>query len=204
MSIEIKAVIFDLYGTLIYNHDTNPYGRLFVQLGLSPDEMRLAKRIAMTEDFTDLTELVSRIKPGAKIIDLTSYEQEVAAGISSARTFPETYEVLEALQKRDLQIGLISNLASPYKKSFFDLGLEKYFASTIFSCEVGLRKPDPKIYERAMQDLKLEPAQAFMVGDTLHSDVEGPISMGMKAILIDRSNKYTFSIQSLTGIFRYL
>jgi len=203
MSKEIKAVIFDLYGTLIYNKDTNPYARLFFELGLSPEEMKQARRIALTEDFTDLSGLVTRIKPGATM-SLQSYEEEVAAGISSARTFPETYEVLEALQKRDLQVGLISNLASPYKKSFFDLGLEKYFHSVIFSCEVGLYKPNPKIYERAIQDLGLEPAQTFMVGDKLHCDVDGPASIGMKGMLIDRENKYIFSIQSLTGIFRYL
>ena len=90
MSKEIKAVIFDLYGTLIYNKDTNPYARLFFELGLSPEEMKQARRIALTEDFTDLSGLVTRIKPGATM-SLQSYEEEVAAGISSARTFPETY-----------------------------------------------------------------------------------------------------------------
>ncbi len=203
MSNEIKAVIFDLYGTLIYNKDTNSYLRLFFELGLSPEEMKQARKIALTEDFADLSELVKRIKPAAAI-DLQSYEEEVAAGISSARTFPETYEVLEALQKRYLQLGLISNVASPYKKCFFDLGLEKYFDTVIFSCEAGLRKPDPRIYERAIKELGLEPAQTFMIGDKLHCDVDGPAAIGMKATLIDRENKYHFSIQSLGGIFRYL
>jgi len=203
VSNEIKAVIFDLYGTLIYNKDTNSYLRLFFELGLSPEEMKQARKIALTEDFADLSELVKRIKPAAAI-DLQSYEEEVAAGISSARTFPETYEVLEALQKRYLQLGLISNVASPYKKCFFDLGLEKYFDTVIFSCEAGLRKPDPRIYERAIKELGLEPAQTFMIGDKLHCDVDGPAAIGMKATLIDRENKYHFSIQSLGGIFRYL
>ena|SRR3989338_4727171 len=203
MSNEIKAVIFDLYGTLIYNKDTNPYLRLFLELGLSPEEMRQARKIALTEDFSDLSGLANRIKPGATI-NLRSYEEEVAEGVASAATFPETKKVLEELQERGLKVGLISNLASPYKKPFFNLGLDRYFEKVLFSCEAGWSKPNVKIYERMMQELNITPAQALMIGDKLHCDVTPPLSLGMNALLIDRNNKTKPAIRSLDEIFQYL
>ena len=203
MSNKIKAVIFDLYGTLIYNKDTKPYLRLFLELGLSPEEMKQARKVAMTEDFADLSSLVNRIKPGAAI-PLQSYEEEVAEGVASAVLFPETKKVLEELQERGLKMGLISNLASPYKKPFFNLGLEKYFDLVLFSCEVGLYKPDLRIYQRMLHNLECEAAHVLMIGDKKHCDVNPPKSLGMEAILIDRSNKHTPAIRSLDEIFQYL
>ena len=65
MSNEIKAIIFDLYDTLLYiANETKPYTKLFLNLSLQPAEFKQAKAIALTEDFADLSGLVKRIKPG--------------------------------------------------------------------------------------------------------------------------------------------
>ena len=200
---DIKAIIFDLYGTLIYNHNNTPYSRLFLELGLSPEEMKPAKMIAMTEDFEDLSGLVKRIKPTANI-NLRPYEEEVANGVRSTDTYPETKKVLEDLKKRDLKLGLISNLASPYKKPFFNLGLDKYFDQVLFSCEVGLCKPDLQIYQKMLYLLECGAPRSFMVGDKKHNDVDPPKALRMQAILIDRSGKEPLAIHSLDEVPLYL
>ncbi|MDO8510916.1 MAG: HAD family hydrolase [Nanoarchaeota archaeon] len=202
---KIKAVIFDLYGTLIYQQDTKPYLRLFLELGLLPEEIRQARRIALTEDFQNLSGFVNRIKPDLSI-DLQAYEEEVAQEVESAATFPETKKVLGELRGRGLPLGLISNLGSPYKRSFFNLGLDTYFQKVFFSCEVGISKPNLIIYERMLQELNINPSQALMIGDKVHCDIDPPKSIGMEAILIDRNKQYssTRSIQSLEEIFQYL
>ena len=203
MSNEIKAIIFDLYDTLLYiANETKPYTKLFLNLSLQPAEFKQAKAIALTEDFADLSGLVKRIKPDANI-NLQPYEDEITKEVKSAVLFPETKRVLEELQKRNFRLGLISNLASPYKKPFFDLGLDKYFEKALFSCEVGLQKPDVRIYQRILQDMKLSPSQTFMVGDKINRDVNPPKSMGMNAVLIDRHKQSITSILSLEEIFQY-
>lgn len=164
--------------------------------------MKQAREIALTEDFADLSGLVKRIKPDADL-NLQPYEDEVTKEAESAVLFPETKRVLGELQERNFRLGLISNLASPYKKPFFDLGLESYFERTLFSCEVGLLKPDVRIYQRILQEMKLSPFQTFMVGDKINCDVDPPKSVGMNAIIIDRNNQYQPSIKSLEGIFQY-
>jgi len=206
MNKEIRNVVFDLFGTLIYLADeTKPYLKLFLELDIPLQERSLARRIALTEDFNNLAGLVERIKPGAKI-DLQRYEDEVSKEADSARLYPETKEVLEELRDRNIKLGLISNLASPYKKPFFDLGLNDYFDYTIFSCEVGLIKPDYEIYQKIVQEMEIDPLHTLMTGDKIHADVDGPKSIGMNAVHLDRKseNDSTEKINDLRGIFKYL
>ena len=200
---EIKAIVFDLYGTLIHNSNNTPYLRLFQELCLSPEEMKQAKRIAITEDFEDLSGLVKRIKPNVDI-DLQPYQQEVAKCVESANAYPETKKFLEELKKRDLKLGLISNLASPYKKPFFNLELDKYFDLALFSCEIGLRKPDLQIYQKMLYQLECKASHCLMIGDKKHCDVDPPRALRMQAILIDRNVKEGLSIHSLDEVPLYL
>ncbi len=202
---DIQAVVFDLYGTLIYLADeTKPYARLFRDIGLQlVEEFRQARIIALTEDFDNLTGLVSRINPNAHT-DVQAYETEVQKELSSAMLYPETRSVLEELKKKDMRLGLISNLASPYKKPFARLGLDEYFDEVLFSCEAGLKKPNPKIYQKMLDSLGIGPSLALMTGDKTHTDVYGPKSIGMQAIRLDRDNHSSDNINTLEGIFHYL
>lgn len=200
----IKAVVFDLFGTLVFNEDTKSYFRLFVDLGLkTSEEFRNAKRIALVEDFDNLGGFIKRIKPDAKM-DIEYYVAEVKKEISSTRLYPETKNVLEELKKRDLKLGLISNLATPFKECFFNLGLNKYFSHVLFSCEIGLKKPDPRIYQIMIDRLAIDNSYILMVGDTLIADVDGPRSVGMQAVHLDRNNNSKDSINSLEEIIKYL
>jgi putative hydrolase of the HAD superfamily len=51
---------------------------------------------------------------------------------------------------------------------------------------VGVEKPHPRIFERALSDLEAEPAGALHVGDSLRQDVEGALAVGMEALLLVR------------------
>ncbi len=200
----IQAVAFDLYDTLIYIADkTNPYLKLFLDLKLTPREMRLGRKIALTENFENLAEFTARLKPQAQP-DLTTYEEKIKKEAFSSSLYPETKDVLKELKKRNLKLGLISNLASPYKNPFFELGLDKYFNEVLFSCDIGLKKPDPKIYQKIAQHLNINPSKILMTGDSIRADVDGPRSIGINAIHLDRINSSPSSIHSLEGIFQCL
>lgn len=201
---KIQAVVFDLYDTLIYfANKTKPYAKLFSDLELTPEEMKLGRKIALTENFQDLVGLATRLKPDHHL-DLANYEMEIKNEAASSTLYSESKNVLEKLRNRNLKRGLISNLASPYKKPFFELELNEYFNEIIFSCDVGLRKPDPRIYKLMIQRLGIDPSAALMTGDKLHADVSGPKSIGMNAILLDRNNASHNSLTTLERIFQYL
>jgi putative hydrolase of the HAD superfamily len=58
--------------------------------------------------------------------------------------------------------------------------------TVVSSADVGLRKPDPRIFELALERLDVAPSQAVHVGDHYYADMVGAGSVGMVPVLIDR------------------
>jgi putative hydrolase of the HAD superfamily len=82
---------------------------------------------------------------------------------------------------------LVSNLwPFPVHFLFEQLGLGAYFEHKIYSFEVGQAKPQPEIFERALQLFAVAPEQVMMVGDNHINDVRAALSAGMQAALILR------------------
>ena len=65
-------------------------------------------------------------------------------------------------------------------------GLDRFFDSVHISTRVGAAKPDPAIFQAALNYYGIEPGQTWHVGDSLREDVEGALAAGLKAFLIDR------------------
>lgn len=104
--------------------------------------------------------------------------------------FQSVDSVLDRLVKADFSLGLISNGRSPFQeRNFQALGVDTLFSSIIVSEAVGLRKPDPKIFQLACHQLKLMPKQCIFVGDNEVVDILGAKSVGMHAILFDPEQK---------------
>ena len=87
--------------------------------------------------------------------------------VKSVKLYPETLSVLQKLKDRGLKLGLISNSAFSYKTPFYDLGLDLYFDTTLFSFEVGMKKPNLEIYKLSLQKLDVLPEQCIMIGDKI-------------------------------------
>jgi len=97
-----------------------------------------------------------------------------------------THALLETLRDRGLRTGLVSNAFDPPELLHRDLarlGVAERLDVAIFSSEVGRRKPDPLIFERALEALDVEPARALFVGDTLATDIAGAAALGMRTCL---------------------
>ena len=99
---------------------------------------------------------------------------------------PDAYKVLQWLKSRKMLIGLICNIGlTPgfaLRRFLEDQGVAEYFDVMIFSDEVGVRKPDPRIFHLASKKFKVKPCDVVHVGDNLKSDVWGAKNAGFKAI----------------------
>jgi putative hydrolase of the HAD superfamily len=62
------------------------------------------------------------------------------------------------------------------------MGLAERLDFSVFSSEVGVRKPHPAIFERALEALEVEPEHALFVGDRLFEDVRGAAELGMTTV----------------------
>jgi HAD superfamily hydrolase (TIGR01549 family) len=86
------------------------------------------------------------------------------------------------------RLGLLSNFddAQCGRKVLLDTGVADLFEAVIISAEVGLRKPNPRIYQRMLEMLQLEPHEVLFVGDTPREDVAGPQQAGMRTVWISK------------------
>lgn len=199
---EIKAIIFDLYDTLIYtpkNYSTNPFATFFGSLEACKNN-RLA---FMTEELPTFEAMAVRFGLAGQV-DYEKCYQQLNERIDATIAYPETIAVLEKLKHQGYILGVISNLSSLYKKPFYTLGLDKYFDQKVFSCEVGYVKPDPKIYQIMINRLGLPPHQLLMTGDQYSKDVAASQRTGMMAIHLNRQNSGDGAIGSLEGIYRFI
>jgi putative hydrolase of the HAD superfamily len=114
--------------------------------------------------------------------------------VEHRKLVPGTIEMLDVVKERGYAIGLVSDVAwglpSEYPQrdmDFFQLG--DYFDDMVFSTDVGLRKPHPKVFKIALANLGANAGESLFVGNSLQCDVKGALGVGMTAIL-KRSSYY--------------
>jgi len=101
---------------------------------------------------------------------------------------PDASKVLQWLKDRNKLAGLICNTGlTPgvgLRRFLAREGLAEHFDLMLFSDEVGIRKPNPKMFQIATQRLKVKPYEIVHIGDNLKSDVWGARNAGFKAIYL--------------------
>ncbi|HXY86449.1 MAG TPA: HAD family hydrolase [Gaiellaceae bacterium] len=111
---------------------------------------------------------------------------EHAVWAPARRLAPMSHALLDSLRDHGLKTGLVSNAMDPgwlLRRDLDEQGLAGRLDSIVFSSEVGVRKPHPRIFQRALDELEVEPARALFVGDRLKQDVRGARDMGMRTVL---------------------
>lgn len=105
--------------------------------------------------------------------------------------FDDTNKGLKHLRASGYKLGLITN---SWKQAFEHLDkkcdVRKHFDVVITSYEVGLMKPDPKIFQLALDGLGVAANEALMVGDSLPDDFKAARAAGLNSVLIDRWDRY--------------
>lgn len=100
--------------------------------------------------------------------------------------FEDSLATVRAMRERGLKVGLISNTmihGHLHREDMARFGLLDFFDHTVFSGDVGLWKPDPRIFRRVLDALGIAPEEALFVGDRIVDDVGGAQSVGMRGVL---------------------
>ena len=114
--------------------------------------------------------------------------------------YEDALEVLRQLRDRGLPLGIITaGVGIKQAEKIVRLGLHEIVACKhIFITDaLGVAKTNPKLYQRACDELGVDPTECVYVGDNPPVDVDVPHQIGMKAILSRRSGKY-METQSVT------
>jgi 2-haloalkanoic acid dehalogenase type II len=232
MSEEIDAILFDVGGTLV---DMRPTKEEIFQrhlrthnLDVTIDELKpiIAKAErrfdAQTADLNGKNEEPFWEQYDNFVLDRLGYTgnresfskdlskefERLIPEVKNWVVFPDTRPLLEDLAERKFKLGVISNATDLARKVLVNLDLKKYFGSIVISAEVGVHKPNQKIFQIATKELKTPPNRAIYIGDRLAVDVVGATRAGMNAILVDRCGIYQdvdcLRVKSLSSLRRYL
>lgn len=101
---------------------------------------------------------------------------------------PQARDVLEALGSR-FRLAMITNWdhAPRIYEILSEHGIDAYFKAVVVSDEAGSSKPDPKIFQVALETTSLRPSEVAYVGDS-SEDIEGSLAAGVLPILIRRES----------------
>lgn len=121
-----------------------------------------------------------------KLAQLPLFLAELHRGIARKRLrpYPQVQETLEQLRSR-YHLAVVSDAQSAYAVSeLHAVGLLDYFNPVIVSGDYGYRKPDPRLFQKALAVLGVRPEQALYIGNDMYHDIWGAQEVGMKAIMI--------------------
>lgn len=187
-----RAVLFDA-GDILY---FRPYrgqqiGSFLQELGLAIDESHLAGKKALEYQAYRGQISQSQYHEGLLRLYGVSREEDIARGLQIMKAeeddvsfFEGVAETLAALKSAGFLLGIITDTAAPLhaKLEWFERGgFGRCWDSIVSSKEIGVRKPNPAIYEAALQQLGVTARQAVFVGHKT-VELEGAHAVGIKTV----------------------
>jgi len=118
--------------------------------------------------------------------------------------FADALPALRVLKKAGYRIGVLSNFEAWLEGLLMSLEVMPLIDTLVVSGVEGVEKPDPEIFQRALDRIGVPPERAVYVGDSVTFDLEPARALGMRAFLVDRRGRYDGAqypvVRSLTEI----
>jgi putative hydrolase of the HAD superfamily len=206
----IEAITFDFYNTLVFHRDGRGRGRLLVEYlvthGFRPAPWEHAvlydvfethdahyspeaSQEARDEYYARLAQRVfRRLELGASERDAPRHATALweILGPACLGVFPEVAGTLQDLRGAGYPLALISNWQCGLRHFCTELGLSEHFDHILGSADLGVAKPDVRIFAHACERLGVAADRVLHVGDTLEDDYLGGRSAGLSVALLAR------------------
>ncbi|MGD9404512.1 MAG: HAD-IA family hydrolase, partial [Anaerolineae bacterium] len=224
-SYRYDLIIFDVGGTLIGSHKVAPFQEFLAHAGLpaSDDDARRFHRKLIANILAERDKVQGK---GANHAELDQWWGAVFAKTLPnredlvgemlrwltdgrfERLFDDAVPALKALAAMGIPMAVISNFGTHLRDLLARFELLRFFDPIIVSAEVGIAKPDRRIFDLLAEKVNLPRHRLLYVGDHIGDDIEGARSAGLDAVLIDRRNHHPDAlcarISSLTELERYV
>ncbi len=211
----IKVVFFDLYQTLVryqppqeeleakalkkFGFDVSPEKlrhpiltaneRIYEQIAKRPLSQRSREEVmALYMEYQRTVLKEAGLKAEEKVVmGLLGMMQQEKMDLV---LFDDVPAALDDLKKRGLKLGMISNIERDMSATLEKLGLSARLDIVVTSQDAGFTKPQPEIFQYALEKAGVKPDEAVYVGDQYQVDVIGAEGAGMKGVLLDREDYY--------------
>ena len=224
--MKIKAVLFDLYGTLVGFEPSRfvIQSQVAKKYDLFLTEAGVSKGYFLADKFMAEQNAVNPIR-SMSIVEkeefFARYEQLVLSGDEleielslckkifkelqnipySMVLYHDVIPTLNALRELNFKLGLISNMDKLGSEILDEFNLSSYVDVCVTSKEAKVEKPNSKIFDLALSKLNVDARSSIYIGDQILSDIEGAKNSKMLPILIDRESSHTdYKGQKITDL----
>jgi FMN phosphatase YigB (HAD superfamily) len=190
--VMVRAVLFDLFETLITESRTQPAGVSSVapHLGCEREAFRrqwkslhpdvMIGRVSFRQALSDVATSLGSHAEDATLQRMCD-ERIRVKGESFTQIEAPVVMMLDHLRGRALHLGVVSNCFAEDVAAWPTCPLASRFDCTVFSFEVGLAKPDPEIYVEACRRLRVDVSDAWFIGDGAREELSGAEQAGLRA-----------------------
>lgn len=188
----IKAVIFDMFETLITHYESPVYMAKQIASDIGIAEQKFREIWNPTDDartlgkrhLEDVIEEILRVNNcySRELLEKVIAKRRLSKVECFEHMHPEILPLFEALKEKGIKIGLITNCYTEEKDVIEKSILFDYFDATCMSCELGVKKPDVAIFKKCMNDLDVVAEECIYVGDGGCLELETALSLGMHPI----------------------
>lgn len=186
--LPVRAVIFDLDGTLVDSYDAHleSFRRALLRFGLTVKDEEIHRRFGKPAK-----QIIKEILPEKQhthIDDILRYKRlEFIETSKDIQVFDGVETVLKYLKDRGISICLATSADKPSVIRVMNkFGLKNYFDVIISSNDVREAKPNPEMFIQVSKKLEVDPKNCLVIGDSPF-DVMGARKAGMKIIIVDNN-----------------
>jgi putative hydrolase of the HAD superfamily len=213
----MTAVLVDALGTLVELQPPAPrLRRLLAEEGFEVDEARAAQGFGAEigyylehhlegsdrERLDDLRDRCAEAMMAA--LDVPGLDharaREVMLAALSFEPFPDALPALERLAGDGHTLVIVSNWDCSLPEWLGPAGLLEHVAGVVTSAEVGVSKPDPRVFQRGLELAGAAASDAVHVGDSLENDIEGARAAGIRALLIARDGGAPPGVEAVSSL----
>jgi putative hydrolase of the HAD superfamily len=189
----VRAVVFDLFGTLIDDSPPPAYREFMTataqRLGADPEQFAavwtahdVARYTGPIEECFEAICGELGVSDRARLEDALAYRLEHMRKILVPR--PDAEETLRRLRDRGFLLGMISNASGEISGLWAETPFAGLFDAELFSADERLMKPDRRLYERMAERLGVDAGECLFVGDGAYGELQGAADAGMTPVLI--------------------
>ncbi len=188
----IKAIIFDVGGVLHTNESYYINQHIEKRLGV-----KLTKFKNQYKKLIDTLEegIINEIHFGKKLIRFTKSKLKASKKSLFTQEYIKRYKknynvlkIVNKLRQKNYKLAILSNSIESLVRVNYKMGIYKDFKIKVFSHQVGIIKPDPKIYKLTLKKLQLEPKETVFIDDKIENVIAAK-KLGMNSLLFKNALK---------------
>lgn len=190
--MKYEAIVFDLFGTLVYRRLKVDFLRHLV----ASIDRHAAARLIMGGNYPDARSMADALSLECTAKQIETAQAAIDSDCENVVLMHDAKRALSHAKALGCRIYCLSNLATPWARAVSGLGILEEFDKVFLSCETGLLKPNAESFAQIPED----PSKTLMVGDKLWDDARPALSVGMGAALRGQDIVATMNTMMEPGI----